>query len=78
MNKIIVPAEHMRAIKPWQTIQYRIESWLSQNAWPFRNYDLTNQGEALSTSLDRSKLSIRHFRDQSVEVSYDGEFVSGR
>ena len=78
MNKIIVPAEHMRAIKPWQTIQYRIESWLAQNGWPFRNYDLTNRGEALSTSLDRSKLSIRHFPDQSVEVRYDGEFVSGR
>lgn len=73
-----VPAEHMRSIKPWQTVQYRIESWLAQNGWPFRNYDLTNQGEALSTSLDRSKLSVRHFPDQSVEVTYDGEFVSGR
>lgn len=78
MRTVTVPAEHMRAIKPWQTTQYRIESWLAQNGWPFRNYDLTNRGEALSTSLDRSKLSVRHFPDQSVEVSYDGEFVSGR
>lgn len=75
MNKIIVPAEHMMAIKPWQTAQYRIESWLAENGWPFRNYDLTNQGEALSTRLDRSKLSVRYLPDQSVEVSYDGEFV---
>lgn len=75
MNKIIVPAEHMRAIKPWQTELYRIESWLAANDWPFRNNDLTNQCEALSTRLDRSKLSVRHFPDQSVEVSYDGEFV---
>ena len=75
MRTVTVPAEHMRAIKPWQTAQYRIESWLAQNGWPFRNYDLTNQGEALSTSLDRTKLSVRHLPDQSVEVSYDGEFV---
>lgn len=78
MNKIIVPAEHMRAIKPWQTEVYRIESWLAEKGWPFRNNELTNQCERLSTPLDRSKLSFKYFPDQSVEVSYDGEFVSGR
>lgn len=78
MRTVTIPAEHMRAIKPWQTVQYRIESWLAENGWPFRNNDLTNQCEALSTCLDRSKLSVRHFPDQSVEVSYDGELVSDR
>lgn len=75
MNKIIVPAEHMRAIKPWQTEVYRIESWLAEKGWPFRNNELTNQCERLSTPLDRSKLSFKYFPDRSVEVSYDGEFV---
>lgn len=75
MNKITVPAEHMHSIKPWQTELYRIESWLAANGWPFRNNDLTNQSERLSTPLDRSKLTFKHFPDQSVEVTYDGEFV---
>ena len=75
MITVTIPAEHMLAIKPWQTVQYRIESWLAENGWPFRNNDLTNQCEALSTRLDRSKLSVRHLPDRSVEVIYDGEFV---
>lgn len=75
MRTVTVPAEHMRAIKPWQTEVYRIESWLAEKGWPFRNNELTNQCERLSTPLDRSKLSFKYFPDQSVEVSYDGEFV---
>ena len=75
MNKNTVPSEHMRGIKPWQTELYRIESWLAANGWPFRNNDLTNQSERLSTQLDRSKLTFKDFHDQSVEVSDDGEFV---
>lgn len=78
MRTVTVPAEHMRAIKPWQTEVYRIESWLAEKGWPFRNNELTNQCERLSTPLDRSKLSFKYFPDQSVEVSCDGEFVSGR
>ena len=75
MKTVIIPAEHMRSIKPWQTELYRIESWLAANGWPFRNNDLTNQSERLSTPLNRSKLTFKHFPDQSVEVTYDGEFV---
>lgn len=75
MKTVTIPGEHLRGIKPWQTEVYRIESWLAANGWPFRNNELTNQCERLSTPLDRSKLTFKRFPDQSVEVSYDGEFV---
>lgn len=78
MKTVTIPSEHMLAIKPWQTVQYRIESWLAENGWPFRNNDLTNQCEALSTTLNRAKLTIKHLPDRSVEVSYAGKFVSNR
>lgn len=75
MNKIIIPGEYMLAMKPWQSTTYRVEVWLSENGWPFRNYDLTNQTERLSTRLDRNKLKITHLPDRSVEVIYYGQFV---
>jgi len=67
----LIPAEHMTAIKPWQSEQYRIESWLAAHGWPFINYDLTNQTEPLTTRLDRSRLVVSHLSDGSVEVVYN-------
>jgi len=70
MKSSIIPAEHITGIKPWQSMVYRIESWLAANGWPFYNYELTNQTEPLSTTLDRTKLSVVHQPDGSVVVSY--------